>query len=192
MDHVQPMPFSRPPKAAGGPYPMGLLALVATVAMLFAAFTAALLVRRAGSDWVAISLPPIVGANTLALVVSSAAVEMARRAVRGDQAVIAAGWLFGGLVLGSMFLAGQLAAWWSLVQAGVFLPTSPHASFFYMLSAVHGAHVVGGLGALVWVFRRTRAGAYTARAHGGLTHAAVFWHFMGVIWVYLLILLTLT
>ena len=170
---------------------MGLLALVATVAMLFAAFTAALLIRRAGSDWVVVSLPPIVGANTLVLVISSAAVEMARRAVRGDQATLAAGWLLGALVLGVMFLTGQLAAWWSLVQAGVFLPSSPHASFFYMLSAVHGAHVVGGLGALLWVFRRTRAGAYAAGADGGLTHAAVFWHFMGLIWVYLLALLTL-
>jgi len=191
MDHAHPMPFSPPGKDTSGPYPMGLLALVATVAMLFAAFTAALLIRRAGSDWVVISLPPIVGANTLVLVISSAAVEMARRAVRGDQSPLAAGWLFGALVLGALFLAGQLAAWWSLVQAGVFLPSSPHASFFYMLSAVHGAHVVGGLGALVWVFRRTRAGAYTANAHGGLSHAAVFWHFMGVIWVYLLALLTL-
>lgn len=185
------MPVSPLPTHPGGPYPMGLLAVLATVAMLFAAFTAAFLIRRAGSDWVPVQLPPVVGANTLILILSSGAVEMARRAPRDWQSAWARGWLSGGVALGVLFLAGQLAAWWSLVRAGVFLPTSPHASFFYMLTAVHGAHVVGGLGALAWVLHRTRAGAYASARDGGITHAAAFWHFMGAIWLYLLILLTL-
>ena len=91
--------------------------------------------------------------------------------------------------VGVLFLVGQLAAWYTLVRQGVFLPSSPHASFFYMLSAVHGMHVIGGLGALAWTRGRAGRGAYTAGHHTGLQHTAIYWHFVGLIWVYLLVLL---
>jgi cytochrome c oxidase subunit 3 len=81
-------------------------------------------------------------------------------------------------------------AWKALIAQGVFLPSSPHAAFFYMLSAVHGAHVIGGLGALGWTLNRAFRGAYTATTHTGLTHAAIYWHFVGALWIYLLILLS--
>ena len=90
----------------------------------------------------------------------------------------------------NVLLAGQMVAWRSLAAQGVFLPSNPHAAFFYMLSAVHGLHVVGGLGALTWTLRRAAGGAYTASNHDGLTHAAIFWHFMGGVWIYLLALLS--
>jgi cytochrome c oxidase subunit 3 len=174
-----------------GPYAIGLLAILATVAMLFAAFTAAFLIRRTGPDWVALALPPVVGVNTLVLVLSSVAAERARLAVGPGGGTAIAGWLAAALALGVLFLVGQLAAWWSLVQAGVFLPSNPNASFFYMLTAVHGVHVVGGVFALIWVLMRSRSSAYTEASHAGLTHAVLFWHFMGAIWLYLLVLLTL-
>jgi cytochrome c oxidase subunit 3 len=93
-------------------------------------------------------------------------------------------------LLGGFFLIGQLAAWFTLVGQGILLPTNPHASFFYMLSAVHGAHVVGGIGALIWTMRRTKQGAYTARNQTGLLHAAIYWHVVGIVWIYVLVLLT--
>lgn len=173
-----------------GPYPIGLMALLATVTMLFAAFTAALFVRRTGTDWVPVPLPPIVWANTVILIASSAAVELARASVRRDVSGLPARWLAIATLLGVLFLAGQVGAWRMLAGRGVFLPTSPHAAFFYMLSAVHGAHVLGGLAALTWTLQRTMRGAYTRARHGGLTHAAVFWHFVGGVWVYLLALLS--
>ena len=169
---------------------MGLMAILATVAMLFAAFTAALLVRRTGTDWSPVRLPPIVWINTALLVASSAAVELARASVRRAGVFGPVRWLAIASLLGTLFLAGQVIAWLTLAARGVFLPTNPHASFFYMLSAVHGAHVLGGIGALAWTLRRATCGAYTAGHHVGLTHAAIFWHFVGGVWVYLLVVLS--
>ena len=173
-----------------GPYPMGLMGLLATVAMLFAAFTAAILMRRTGTDWTRVTLPSIVWANTLLLVGSTVAIELARASARRDAQQRLIHWLTTGSVFGVMFLVGQVVAWRSLAAQGIFLPSNPHAAFFYMLSAVHGLHVVGGLGALTWTSKRARRGAYTPREHAGLTHAAIFWQFMGGVWVYLLVLLS--
>ncbi|GMR13565.1 MAG: cytochrome c oxidase subunit 3 [Gemmatimonadota bacterium] len=179
------------PIPSAGPYPMGLMALLATVSMLFAAFTASMIVRRGGSDWVRITLPSVVWINTVLLAGSTVAVEMARAAVRRDASSRSVRWLALGTVLGVLFLVGQVQAWVAWAAQGVFLPTSPHASFFYMLTAIHGAHVIGGLGAMLWTLRRSALGAYRSGAHLGLTHMAIFWHFMGAIWVYLLVLLSI-
>lgn len=180
----------RAPASLSGPYPMGLLALLATVGMLFAAFTAALMVRRTGGDWVPIALPRTVILSTTAIILSSLALERGRVwIVRGAHAT-ALQWLGAAGLLGMLFLTGQLVTWHRLVEAGVFLPSSPYAAFFYMLSVTHAVHVAGGLGALGWTFRRLRQGAYTPARHAGFTHAAIYWHFVGVVWVYLLILLT--
>ncbi|MFQ5703181.1 MAG: heme-copper oxidase subunit III [Gemmatimonadales bacterium] len=172
-----------------GPYPVGLMGVLATVSMLFAAFTAALLVRRTGTDWASVDLPAILWANTVVLALSSLAVEMARAAARREESRAAAVRLRMAWVLGLVFLAGQIVAWRILAGQNVFLPTSPHAAFFYMLSAVHGLHVVGGLAALACTAHRAASGAYTGFRHGGMTHAAIYWHFVGGVWTYLLVLL---
>lgn len=173
-----------------GPYPMGLMAILATVSMLFAAFTAAILFRRTGIDWVPVPMPAIVWANTLILLVSSGAVELARASVRRDAAHLSIRWLAAATVLGFLFLAGQVFAWHMLAGLGVFLPTNPHAAFFYMLTAIHGAHVIGGLIALSWTLNNARRGAYTPKNQSGLNHAAIYWHFIGGVWVYLLAVLS--
>ena len=173
-----------------GPYPMGLMAILATVAMLFAAFTAALLIRRTGADWTPVELPMIVWVNAVVIVASSVLVELSKRALRSDDGIDAPVWLAMASVLGLVFLAGQWMAWRALIAQGLLLPSSPHAAFFYMLSGVHAAHVLGGLGALGWTLRRAFGGCYTASSHGGLTHAAIYWHFVGGLWVYLLMLLS--
>ena len=172
-----------------GLYPIFLLALLATVTMLFASLTAAILIRRTGLDWVPIRLPNIVWANALVILVSSASLELARRSLRLGDKSRAPVWLGFAAVLGVVFLGGQLVAWAGLMEQGVFLPTSPHAAFFYMLSAVHGLHVVGGLGALAWTLRGALNGAYSANQHRGVSHAAIYWHYVGAIWIYLLVLL---
>lgn len=169
---------------------MGLAGILATVGMLFAAFTAALLMRRMGADWAPVHLPPIVWVNTAVLLLSSVAVELARRAVVGEQLGDAVMWLGTATVLGALFLAGQVAAWRSLAAHQVLLSNHVHAAFFYVLSAVHGMHVVGGLGALGWTAARARRGAYSATRPGGLKHTAIYWHVVGGVWLYLLLLLT--
>lgn len=176
--------------AAGEPYPIGLLVILVTVAMLFSAFTAALLVRRTGADWAPIAWPPLVWANTGVLLLSSWALERARAAARANALQAIGHRLAAAAALGFLFLAGQLVLWRALAARGVFLASGPHASFVYLLSAVHGAHVLGGIGALAWAFGRARAGAYSAASHQGLTQTAIYWHFVGIVWLWLFALLS--
>ena len=104
--------------------------VLATVAMLFAAFTAAILVRRTGTDWDRVALPSIVWLNTIVFGVSSVLVERARSAIRRGISPLAVRQLDAAFVFGVLFLVGQLAAWYALRRQGVFLPSNPHASFF--------------------------------------------------------------
>jgi cytochrome c oxidase subunit 3 len=158
--------------------------------MLFTAFTAALLVRRTGTDWVRVALPPVVWANTAILVLSSVAVERARAMIRRDSVRRAGDRLAAAALLGVLFLAGQIVAWRTLVAQGILLGSNPHAAFFYTLSAVHAAHVLGGLTALGWTWGRARAGAYRPDRHAGLTHAAIYWHLVGGVWLGVLAVLS--
>ena len=144
-----------------------LMAFLCTVVMLFAAFTAAYLIRRSGADWQRLSMPSILWVTTAVLLASSVTIELARRS--GSRR-----WLAATLVLGAVFLAGQLLAWRALATAGVFLPTHPHSSFFYMLTAVHAVHLIGGIVALALVAARGgRAGL-----------CATYWHFVDGVWLY--------
>jgi cytochrome c oxidase subunit 3 len=145
--------------------------LLASGAMLFAAFTASYLIRRTGSDWGRIALPPLAWATAAVLVASSVTMELARRR--------ASPWLGATLLLGLLFAAGQAVVWRQMAARGVFLPSSPHASFFYMLTGVHFVHVAAGLVAL-WA---ARAG----RVRTGLV--AAWWHFVDGLWIYVLLML---
>jgi cytochrome c oxidase subunit 3 len=93
-------------------------------------------------------------------------------------------------VLGLAFLAGQLAAWRLLVAQGIYVATNQGSSFFYIFTAVHGAHLLGGITALIYVYRRN-----FERANVSLPTAAevtsYYWHFMDGLWVFLLALLYL-
>ena len=124
------------------------------------------------SDWHSVSKPPILWFNTALLVLSSAAMQMARRAVRLNQRARVRGYLFAGGAFALMFLAGQLVAWHQLRDSGSGLTSGPASAFFYVLTGVHGLHLLGGLG--VWlktvIRMRTRAMELIERA---LEHRAV-------------------
>ncbi len=168
---------------------LGLWALLATLSMLFAGFTSAYLVRRAGVGWRPIALPTILWFNTALLLSSSITMEVARASLRHGRIKALKGWLLGTTVLGLAFLAGQLFAWRQLAAQGIYVPTSPHGSFFYMLTAVHGGHLVGGLGALLWVLGRAWRYRSTYPEPNPLGLCATYWHFVDGLWVYLFLLM---
>ena len=160
---------------------------IAAIVLMVAAFTGALVVRRGQSDWIHFRLPPIVYVNTLVLLVSSASLERARG---GGAATPQRRWLSITLALGLLFVVGQVLAWSNLVAQGLFLATSPSSAFFYVLTALHGVHLLGGVAALAYVLGRARR-APLSDAAGALDAAALYWHFLAVLWLYLLLLLTL-
>jgi cytochrome c oxidase subunit 3 len=90
--------------------------------------------------------------------------------------------------LGLLFATGQWLAWQALAASGVFLASNPHSSFFYMLTGVHLAHLFGGLVWFVAVQNRVRRLRYTP-GEDGLRLFATYWHFLAVVWAYLLFLL---
>ncbi len=163
------------------------------IMMMFAAFTSALVVRKGSAlDWRTFTLPSILYFNTLLLLASSATLEVARRRITvfmggvRSQSDSPARWLYITMFLGLLFVAGQYVAWRQLRAQGLYLATNPSSSFFYLLTAVHALHVLGGLGGLLYVIRELRK---SALRRSQLVAAARYWHFMGVLWMYLLLLL---
>ena len=180
----------------------GVWIAVATISMSFAAYTSALVVRQGASgDWLHFRLPSILWLNTALILASSATLETARRNHRrggGDPSggVLAlpgpvsrtVWWLDVTLALGILFLAGQLVAWRQLAGQGLYLATNPSSAFFYILTALHGLHLLGGFVGLLYVRHRVRRGPALA-AGPALGAATLYWHFMAVLWLYLLVLL---
>jgi cytochrome c oxidase subunit 3 len=166
--------------------------------MSFAAYSSALIVRQgANPDWVHFTLPPILFFNTLVVLASSATLMMARartgttEARLGDGAEIQAThltWLYVTITLGLVFLAGQIMAWRNLAAQGLTLASSPSSSFFYLLTAMHGLHLLGGLAGLLYVTYRVRRSS-AVRATSAYKAASLYWHFMTVLWLYLFVML---
>jgi len=176
----------------------GIWVGLAAIAMSFAALTSALYVREGSgyTDWTHISLPPILWFNTVALVVSSITLERARPRVaaymRGEETrrSIPTLWLNATMLLGLVFVIGQYFAWLQLRSQGLYLPTNPNSSFFYVLTGVHVIHVRGGLGGLSRAMLKFRSAMHPLR-RSTMDATSYYWHFMGALWIYLLFILWL-
>ncbi len=170
------------------PAQLALWFFLATVAMLFAAFSSAYLIRRASADWLPVALPGILWATTAVLALSSVTLELGRRASEHRTALR---WVTATALFGFAFVAGQLLAWRQLAASGVYLPTNPHSSFFYILTGLHALHLAGGIVLVAWVVLRLarRDGGTLAERYAGRRRlvglCATYWHFLGAIWVYL-------
>jgi cytochrome c oxidase subunit 3 len=170
----------------------GLMVLLAATTMVFAAFTSAYWVRRGMSnDWVAFRLPPILWLTTAILLASSAALELARKSLKGGRRDAFNRYWTLGTVLGVLFLAGQAVAWLQLRASGIFVATNPSSSFFYLLTAAHGAHIAGGLAALAYVDVKALTLQLGPGKRTAVDVSAVFWHFVDGIWIYLMALFLL-
>ncbi len=173
----------------------GIWVGLAAITMTFAAFTSAMVVRQGSSmDWRHFTLPPVLFLNTVILLASSGTLELGRRRV----AAFARGiwpdrsrpllWLWLTLGLGLLFVGGQYVAWQQLKAEGWYLATNPSSSFFYLFTAMHGLHVLGGLAGLMLVIWRFSRPVSTLRL-STLSTVSYYWHFMDVLWIYLLLLL---
>jgi cytochrome c oxidase subunit 3 len=171
----------------------GIWVVVYAITMTFAALTSALIVRKGSSlDWQSFTLPSILYLNTALLLGSSVTLEVARRRVATFMGGIAvpgegpARWLYITLVFGLLFVVGQYVAWARLRAEGLYLATNPSSSFFYLLTAAHVLHVLGGLIGLLYVIGKVRK---SQLRRSTLDAASRYWHFVDLLWVYLLVLL---
>ena len=181
--------------AADGASRSGVWVAIFAITMSFAAFTSALFVREGSAvDWTHLVLPPILYANTIALLLGSGTLWMASRAVNAhallDSHVVKTvmGWLIATLALGLLFIAGQYEAWLQLAAQGLFLATNPNSSFFYVFTGMHILHMLGGIAALVYLVGQL-VGSHTAFRRAAFHNTAIYWHFMGGLWLYLLVVI---
>ena len=175
-----------------GPPSTGIWVGLSAITMTFAAFTSAMIVRHGSApDWRHFSFPTILYFNTGVLIASSLTLQMARKRFRAfadgvlDQRPTLRA-LGATLALGLLFVLGQYAAWLQLRSEGIYLATNPSSSFFYLFTVLHALHVIGGLLGLMYVILKLRR-AVLAKAT--LDSASQYWHFMDVLWLYLLLLL---
>jgi len=170
-------------------YKLAVWVGIAGIVMFFAAISSAMVVSSAREDWQHVSLPSILWLSTAILFGSSLTFEAAKRAVRRRGAKDVRKWVLVTALLGVGFLVAQLSGWTQLLSRGVVLRGQPSGAFFYLLTAAHGLHVLGGLGVLGYVATRVSIRRPWPRPKAVVEAAALYWHFMGVLWLYILVLL---
>jgi len=193
---------------------LGLLVALTPVLMLFVSFTSAYIVRQGlptfdpatntlVRDWIPVKLPTLLFFNTCILLLSSVAMELARRHLNAQAALARANsvprvnlgtakkpaWLALTFVLGFCFLFGQWLAWRQLAARGFYVSTTPSSSFVYLLTGAHAIHLLGGVFALgvAGILALLRRPVETRSIVVDVT--AWYWHFMALLWVYILCLL---
>jgi cytochrome c oxidase subunit III len=172
------------------PAKIGLGVFLAVVGSLFALFISAYSMRMELIDWRPLPVPKLLWFNTGVLILSSGALHWAQLAARRyDSDGVMVGLLAAG-VSAAVFLIGQLLAWRQLTSEGYFLAANPANAFFYLITAAHGLHVLGGLVALGNVTAKAWRGVAVPRLRLGVELCAMYWHFLLLVWLILLALLT--
>lgn len=187
------------------PAKVGLCVFLVVVTALFGLFISAYFIRMGYvhghgakqvvqiNDWRTVSEPPILWLNTILLIVSSIVMQAAQRSVVAQHTVAVRRYLIAGGVLTLLFLAGQLAAWQQLAASGYVLGSNPAAAFFYVLTAVHGLHLLGGL--FVWgksLARLWRQDVELIDVSLSVELCSVYWHYLLFVWLVLFAVLLYT
>ena len=168
---------------------IGLGVFLAVVGCLFALFTSAYFMRMALSDWQPMPVPRLLWLNTGMLILSSIALQCASVAARKRQIdTVRLGLAAAGLTA-LAFLVGQLLAWRDLTADGYFLASNPANSFFYLITGMHGLHIVGGLVGLGRTTTSAWNGARPERLRLSVELCAMYWHFLLFIWLAIFALL---
>ncbi len=177
------------------PAKVGLWTLLAVITSLFGLFISAYWMRmeHAHGDWSPLAVPRLLWLNTALLILSSAGMQWARGAARQGPADRVRVALIAGGVLALAFLAGQLLAWRQLSASGYFMASGPAIAFFYLLTGVHGLHLLGGL--FVWgktVVRMAQPGVELIDVRLSVELCTVYWHYLLLVWLVLFALLLST
>jgi cytochrome c oxidase subunit 3 len=171
--------------------------LLVVVLMTFGGLISAYIVISTNGvlEWKPFDLPTPIWISTFLILSSSITYYFAQKAIFQDNQLQAKKWLVLTTVFGAAFISSQLLAWFALVQREVYVQSNPYAGFFYVLTAVHALHVLGGIIALGSIVLRAW---YQTASEEDLekrkTMAQVvgwYWHFMGGLWLFLFVLLGL-
>ena len=157
---------------------------LASILMLFIALTSAYIVRGVPalgggeSDWRPLEMPRVLWLTTGVLLLSSLSIELARRALKRNEYGAFKKWISITTLFGVAFLAGQLLAWQQLTAQGVYINSHPHSSFFYLLTSLHGVHLLGGVIALGYVTVAALRMRIGLKRRAAVDVTAIYWHFL--------------
>jgi cytochrome c oxidase subunit 3 len=169
---------------------MGLRVFIAVAASLLVLLVSAYAMRMEMADWQPPPQPSLLWANTGVLLLSSASLHQARSAARQGQT----GRVKEGLLLGGagavVFLIGQVMAWREMAAAGYVLTSNPADAFFYLITAAHGLHVVGGLVALARTGAKAWRGVAPEQLRVSVELCTTYWHFLLIAWIALFSMLS--
>lgn len=169
------------------PHKFALWLGIASIMMLFAAFTSAFIVRAGADNFTSFRIPNIFWVSTALLAMSSVSMYWAVRSFKKYNYTNYKIGLALTLLLGSAFAVCQYYGWFALASIGVFLDGNPSGSFVYVISFVHVAHVVGGLVGLFVSFVRSLFRPFNPNRLVKVQLLATYWHFVDVLWIYLIL-----
>ncbi len=174
---------------------IGMWFLLLAVLMTFGGLMAAYVVIATNGvlEWQPFDLPKQIWLSTALLLASSFTYHIANKALNSEKQEKAKNYLLATTFLGGVFIASQLILWTALVSRGVYMASNPYAGFFYILTAVHAVHVIGGIAAFGYIVLRTwlpTSDQNELKKRQIYSNAiGWYWHFMGGIWIVLLLLL---
>lgn len=171
---------------------VGLRVFLVVVSVVFTLLLIAYADRITHASWRSLPEPWLLWLNTALLILSSVAMQWARNGAAHRRMDGVRNGLYAGGGFAFAFLAGQLAAWQQLVDLGYFANTNPANAFFYLLTALHGVHLMGGLVAWWRSTARVRRGAEIAELRLGVELCAVYWHYLLLVWLILFAFLLFT
>jgi cytochrome c oxidase subunit 3 len=172
------------------PKKFSLWVFLVTITMLFAAFTSAMIVRRAAGNWTYFEIPVVFSINAVITILSSITMQLAYHNAKKDEIKLNRRYLLMTIVLGIIFLLGQVYGFYALIQSGVYVIGNPSGSFFYVIPLMHGLHVVGGVIYLISTLLSSLKFKVHSRSMLKINLCTTYWHFIGGLWLYLFAILT--
>lgn len=166
---------------------------IASIIMMFGAFTSACIVRRAQGFWVDYKLPDIFFVNTLVILASSLTIQISFNAFKKGNERVYKSMMAVTFLLGLLFVVFQYQGWLALNGLGLSFTTNPSTSFLYVISGLHALHLIGGLSALSVALIHAFHLPFkpTIRRQTRFKLVLTYWHFVDILWVYLLIFFVL-
>lgn len=172
------------------PQKFALWLFLVSIVMLFAAFTSAYIVRRGEGNWLDFDLPALFNYTSAIIVLSSITMQWAYVSAKKDNLDTLKITLFITTVLGIAFLVGQWYAWVDLVEKDVYFVGNPSGTFIYVLTGVHGLHLISGVIFLIIVLISSFRYKVHSKSLLRIEMCATYWHFLGALWLYLFFFLS--
>ena len=171
-----------------------LLAIgIGSIVMLFAGLTSGYIVRQAEGNWKFFEVPSVFYISTIIILISSFTMQMAIRAVKKDDLAQVKTFLLITLGLCLAFVFSQFLGWNELVKNDVYFADklTPSGSFFYVITGLHLAHLAFGLLGLIITGSKSIRERYNSQNYLGISLCAIYWHFLGGLWIYLFVFLAI-